>query len=96
MRMKTRRLERQARVPLGKYFVITLLAVIFVNFLAFVHAGIVVANILLASAFYFVYFKRAVPVRFRKSVSAVYLVLIHRKSNLQRESSYFRPRGLRC
>ena len=76
MRKKTRRLERQARVPLGKYFVITLLAVIFVNCLAFVHAGIVVANILLASAFYFVYFKRAVPVRFRKSVSAVYLVLI--------------------
>ena len=76
MRMKTRRLERQARVPLGKYFVITLLAVIFVNFLSFVHAGIVVANILLASAFCFVYFKRAVPVRFRKSVSAVYLVLI--------------------
>ena len=76
MRMKTRRLERQARVPLGKYFVITLLAVIFVNCLAFVHAGIVVANILLASAFYFVYFKRAVPVRFRKSASAFYLVLI--------------------
>ena len=75
-RAKYRRLERQARVPLGKYFVITLLAVIFVNFLAYVHAGIVVANILLASAFCFVYFKRAVPVRFRKSVSAVYLVLI--------------------
>ena len=75
-RAKYRRLERQARVPLGKYFVITLLAVIFVNCLAFVHAGIVVANILLALSLCFVYFKRAVPVRFRKSVSAVYLVLI--------------------
>ena len=75
-RAKYRRLERQARVPLGKYFVITLLAVVLVNCLAFVHAGFAVANILLALSLCFMYFKRAVPVRFRKSVSAVYLVLI--------------------
>ena len=76
MRMKTRRLERQARDPLGKYYVITLLVVVLVNCLTFVHVGFAVANILLALSLCFVYFKRAVPVRFRKSVSAVYLVLI--------------------
>ena len=59
MRMKTRRLERQARVPLGKYFVITLLAVIFVNCLAFVHAGIVVANIACFSILFCVFQARS-------------------------------------
>ena len=75
-RAKYRRLERQVRIPLGRYFIITLLAVVLVNCLAFVHAGFAVANILLALSLCFMYFKRAVPVRFRKSVSAVYLVLI--------------------
>lgn len=75
-RAKYRRLELQIRIPLGRYFIITLLAVILVNCLAFVHAGFAVANILLALSLCFVYLKRAVPVRFRKSVSAVYLVLI--------------------
>ena len=70
------RLKQQARIPFGKFVVVTLLAVVLVNCLAFVHAGFAVANILLALSLCFMYFKRAVPVRFRKSVSAVYLVLI--------------------
>lgn len=75
-RAKYRRLELQIGIPLGRYFIITLLAVVLVNCLAFVHAGFAVANILLALAFCFVYFKLALPVRFRKSVSAIYLMLI--------------------
>ena len=76
MRTKRSRLTQQAKIPFGKFVVVTLLAVVLVNCLAFVHAGFAVANILLALSLCFVYFKRAVPVRFRKSVSAVYLVLI--------------------
>lgn len=76
MRTKRSRLTQQAKIPFGKFVVVTLLAVVLVNCLAFVHAGFAVANILLALSLCFMYFKRAVPVRFRKSVSAVYLVLI--------------------
>ena len=64
------------KIPFGKFVVVTLLAVVLVNCLAFVHASFAVANILLALSLCFMYFKCAVPVRFRKSVSAVYLVLI--------------------
>ena len=76
MRTNRRRLKQPKKIPFGKFVVVTLLAVVLVNCLAFVHAGFAVANILLALSLCFVYFKRAVPVRFRKSVSAVYLVLI--------------------
>lgn len=76
MRTNRRRLKQPEKIPFGKFVVVTLLAVVLVNCLAFVHAGFAVANILLALSLCFVYFKRAVPVRFRKSVSAVYLVLI--------------------
>ena len=76
MRTNRRRLKQPEKIPLGKFVVVTLLAVVLVNCLAFVHAGFAVANILLALSLCFMYFKRAVPVRFRKSVSAVYLVLI--------------------
>ena len=76
MRTNRRRLKQPEKIPLGKFVVVTLLAVVLVNCLAFVHAGFAVANILLALSLCFVYFKRAVPVSFRKSVSAVYLVLI--------------------
>jgi len=76
MRTNRRRLKQPKKIPFGKFVVVTLLAVVLVNCLAFVHAGFAVANILLALSLCFVYFKRAVPVRFRKSVSAVYLALI--------------------
>ena len=76
MRKNRRRLKQPEKIPFGKFVVVTLLAVVLVNCLAFVHAGFAVANILLALSLCFMYFKRAVPVRFRKSVSAVYLVLI--------------------
>ena len=76
MRTNRRQLKQSGKIPFGKFVVVTLLAVVLVNCLAFVHAGFAVANILLALSLCFVYFKRAVPVRFRKSVSAVYLVLI--------------------
>ena len=76
MRTNRRRLKQPKKIPFGKFVVVTLLAVVLVNCLAFVHAGFAVANILLALSLCFMYFKRAVPVRFRKSVSAVYLVLI--------------------
>ena len=76
MRTNRRRLKQPEIIPFGKFVVVTLLAVVLVNCLAFVHAGFAVANILLALSLCFMYFKRAVPVRFRKSVSAVYLVLI--------------------
>ena len=76
MRINRRRLKQPEKIPFGKFVVVTLLAVVLVNCLAFVHAGFAVANILLALSLCFMYFKRAVPVRFRKSVSAVYLVLI--------------------
>lgn len=76
MRIKRMRLKQQARIPFGRFAVVSLLAVLLVNCIAFVHAGFAAVNLLLASALSYVYFKRAVPVRFRKSVSAVYLVLI--------------------
>lgn len=76
MRTKRRRLKQQARIPFGRFAVVSLLVVVLVNCLTFVHVGFAMANILLALSLCFVYFKRAVPVRFRKSVSAVYLVLI--------------------
>lgn len=76
MRTNRRRLKQPEKIPFGKFVVVTLLVVVLVNCLTFVHVGFAVANILLASAFCFVYFKRAVPVRFRKSASAFYLVLI--------------------
>ena len=76
MRTNRRQLKQSGKIPFGKFVVVTLLAVALVNCLAFVHAGFAVANILLALSLCFVDFKRAVPVRFRKSASAVYLVLI--------------------
>ena len=76
MRTNRRQLKQSGKIPFGKFVVVTLLAFVLVNCLAFVHAGFAVANILLALSLCFMYFKRAVPVRFRKSVSAVYLVLI--------------------
>lgn len=76
MRTNRRRLKQPGRIPFGKFVVVTLLAVVLVNCLAFVHAGFAVANILLALSLCFVYFKRAVPVRVRKTASAIYLVLI--------------------
>ena len=75
-RAKYRRLELQIRIPLGRYFIITLLVVVFTNCIAFVHAGFAAVNLLLASALSYVYFKRAMPVRFSKTVSVFYLVLI--------------------
>lgn len=76
MRTKRRRLKQQARIPLGRFAVITLLVVVFTNCIAFVHAGFAAVNLLLASALCHVYFKRAMPVRFSKTVSVFYLVLI--------------------
>lgn len=76
MRIIRRRLKQQEKIPFGKFAVGTLLAVVFFDCLAFVHAGLSAANLLLSAALCIVYFKRAVPVRFRKSVSVVYLVLI--------------------
>ena len=72
MRTNRRRLKQPEKIPFGKFVVVTLLAVVLDNCLAFVHAGFAVANILLALSLCFMYFKRAVPVRFRKSVSAVW------------------------
>lgn len=76
MRTNRMQLKQPGKIPFGKFVIVTLLAVVLVNCLAFVHAGFAVANILLALSLCFMYFKRAVPVRFRKSVSTVYLVLI--------------------
>ena len=75
-RAKYRRLELQIRIPLGRYFIITLLVVVFTNCIAFVHAGFAAVNLLLASALCYVYFKRAVPVRFPVPLSVVFMVLI--------------------
>ena len=52
-RAKYRRLELQIRIPLGRYFIITLLVVVLVNCLTFVHVGFAVANILLALSLWF-------------------------------------------
>ena len=76
MRTKRRRLKQQARIPFGRFAVVSLLAVLLVNCIAFVHAGFAAVNLLLASALCYVYFNRAVPVRFSKTVSVFYLVLI--------------------
>ena len=76
MRTNRRRLKQPEKIPFGKFVVVTLLAVVLVNCLAFVHAGFAAVNLLLASALSYVYFKRAMPVRFSKTVSVFYLVLI--------------------
>ena len=76
MRIKRMRLKQQARIPFGRFAVVSLLAVLLVNCIAFVHAGFAAVNLLLASALSYVYFKRAMPVRFSKTVSVFYLVLI--------------------
>ena len=76
MQITGRRLKDRARIPFGRFAVVTLLAVLLVNCLVFVHAGFAAVNLLLASALCYVYFNRAVPVRFSKTVSVFYLVLI--------------------
>ncbi len=76
MRTKRRQLKQQARIPFGRFAVVSLLVVVFTNCIAFVHAGFAAVNLLLASALCYVYFNRAVPVRFSKTVSVFYLVLI--------------------
>ena len=76
MRTKRRRLKQQARIPFGRFAVVSLLAVLLVNCLVFVHAGFAAVNLLLVSALCYVYFKRAVPVRFPVPLSVVFMVLI--------------------
>ena len=76
MRIKRMRLKQQARIPFGRFAVITLLVVLLVNCIAFVHAGFAAVNLLLASALCYVYFNRAVPVRFPVPLSVVFMVLI--------------------
>ena len=76
MSTKRRQLKQQARIPFGRFAVVSLLVVVFTNCIAFVHAGFAAVNLLLASALCYVYFNRAVPVRFSKTVSVFYLVLI--------------------
>ena len=76
MRIKRMRLKQQARIPFGRFAVVSLLVVVFTNCIAFVHAGFAAVNLLLASALCYVYFKRAVPVRFPVPLSVVFMVLI--------------------
>jgi hypothetical protein len=87
MRIIRRRLKQQEKIPFGKFAVGTLLAVVFFDCLAFVHAGLSAANLLLSAALCIVYFKKISTARSRN----VNIIMIY-QSNMLFESAY--PDGL--
>jgi len=76
MKMKHKSLLQQNKIQWGRYAVVTLLSVILINGLALIHAGFSAANLLLLVVFCVTYFKYAVPNKFRKTISGLYLVCL--------------------
>ena len=76
MRTKQKPLIKQSNIPFGRCVAVSIVASFISNTLAFVHAGIAVANLVLATALCVIYFKFARPKRFQKFASAIYLILM--------------------
>ena len=73
---KQKRLIKQSNIPFGRCVAVSVLTSVVSNALAFVHAGLAVANLFLASVLCAICFKRAGLKRFRRSALTAYLVLI--------------------
>lgn len=76
MKAKQQRLIKQFNIPFGRCFAVSIIASIISNALAFVHAGLSVVNIVLATALCFICFKRAGLKRFRRPALTAYLILM--------------------
>lgn len=76
MRAKQQRLIKQSNISFGRCVAVSIMASIISNTLAFVHAGIAVANLVLATALCVICFNRAGLKRFRRSALTAYLLLM--------------------
>ena len=76
MRAKQQRLIKQSNIPFGRCVAVSIMASIISNTLAFVHAGVAVANLVLATALCVICFNRAGLKKFRRSALTAYLLLM--------------------
>ena len=73
---KQKRLIKQSNIPFGRCVAVSVLTSVVSNALAFVHAGLAVANLFLASVLCAICFKRAGLKRFRRPALTAYLILM--------------------
>ena len=73
---KQKRLIKQCDIPFGRCVAVSVLTSVVSNALAFVHAGLAVSNLFLASVLCAICFKRAGLKRFRRSALTAYLLLM--------------------